>query len=1034
MRGKIVLPTGTGKTYVQCEIVRRLVQDNGHMIVVVVNHRILLSYQLILEYMKYLMSYDINAQYINFNSGDFPEHISMEMAREHGLEANHIPSTTEFLAVSQSVELAKMRDIPVIICSTYDSAYKLLRLPIDLQINDEAHFLTERDNFTAISESTAQNILSFTATPKGIEHNYGRNMGNLRIFGDRIYGASPRKMIEKGEMLRPAIHIVHANDQEYHDEGGTYVAGIIDAFNKHEEVINSEEQGGIEKLGGKVLITFESRKELYDVYLNSNEFDEFEKNGINVFALATYESGISPFGIYNAGDQTNATGNAQKYELLKKIRSLSDTDRCAIMHVDMVSEGIDVPGITGIMPFRNMEEGKFTQNLGRALRCHVRDRQRLYGGDIDPSDHAAFIKPYGWIIIPAFASASYDFVNKFKEIVGSLVSDEYFSIDDLVVVEHGSSLTESAEDLLDKDGIKQKLTANSVRYWVHELSCPDEKSYWHSDIALANLHDVLDNEQFDEFMREHFDAHGLYPDYRNITVKRIKIWAERKTEEHRQGDEGTYDNMEKTAHEKKWGNFREETIKRFGAVYTPDFVVDKTISLIWDKINNRLYKRYIDPACGDGNFLINLYHRLMKESFDGSEVEKSEHILTKCLYGIEILKNMWYATKVRLCIEHFEYCKKVGVKPDMTIFDRLNIIHGDTILTEDDPQPTNPKQGGLVGEEIENDKWDIIIGNPPYTHQRGIIELGGPDYHRYNKQKDMAQKFVRWALDHLTDEGICAYNITDIWLLNKLGDGARATRLLVKGKIRMIETDDNIISYSMGSGGDLPTTILVLSCHASDNRFLYNGQEYEYTEDDLLYQKFVTKITDYWEPEFRWKYIKEYGSIKTSGNGTRDANYHINDDTLYFDLGGDKYYLVRSEFVYIRRDGFRNKFFNLIKCSDIKKEIGYFKIGQGAGVARSIGPLGKDSALCLLGWFNTTQFFDVMPRYLKMKRIEKGGTNYHLIGAVFKDAPVPDFDYYKKRKPQQFQRYVNWIEASMHNKDELLDGIDEQFRILIEAE
>jgi len=106
-----------------------------------------------------------------------------------------------------------------------------------------------------------------------------------------------------------------------------------------------------------------------------------------------------------------------------------------------------------------------------------------------------------------------------------------------------------------------------------------------------------------------------------------------------------------------------------------------------------------------------------------------------------------------------------------------------------------------------NKKYDIIIGNPPYTHLRN---LNNRRYHSYPKQRDLAQVFVRWALDHMTEDGVCSYNTIDTWLDVKLSDGALETRRLMDTKIVSYLQDEEIMKrgwsknpHSVGSMGHI---------------------------------------------------------------------------------------------------------------------------------------------------------------------------------------------------------------------------------------
>jgi hypothetical protein len=281
--------------------------------------------------------------------------------------------------------------------------------------------------------------MSEKSKPKGME--------TKEIFGEELYTESAADMIKKGEMVTPYIHFVNGKSGEIVDFSkldNDYEAifkSVESSFFAHENRIK-EISYNPDEIGAKILVVCRGQTDLQQMYKTkawSNFRKEYPDN--HLFALSS-EFGIliddddSYVSIPEEGKLSTVT-NAKKFELIKKIKGLKNNDRCIIFHVDMIGEGIDIPAITGVMPFRNLQLSKFIQNVGRASRLHKIDRANFYSDKITVADQGSWvenskikvgekgkwIKPCSWIIIPEFLAASTGFDHRFQEITQKLRKD-----------------------------------------------------------------------------------------------------------------------------------------------------------------------------------------------------------------------------------------------------------------------------------------------------------------------------------------------------------------------------------------------------------------------------------------------------------------------------------------------------------------------------------------------------------------------------------------------------------------------------------
>jgi superfamily II DNA or RNA helicase len=440
-KGKIILPTGTGKTRIEAEIIHRTILEvlkSGQTPLIKVNtSRILLCFQLFEDIYKYLSSHGIHARYMNFNSGNLDDEKFASEMRKMGGIVREVASTTAPDVVNGIYEDCCKSNHPLIIVSTYHSSVRCSEsgLVPHLTINDEAHNLVSLEFSEVASLPTLKNI--FLTATEDYSSNSNIGMDNVNLFGDYLYKKSPRQMIELGEMVSPKIHITEPKEDEEYDaeelESDHYaiLTSTYSALDRHQEILEQTSYDP-SQIGGKLLVVCQDQINLEGM---AEYFDEYKKKrpDIHLFALS------SDFGIYNDGERKKSTYNMDKYRLLESIKKLPSSSKAIIFHVDMIGEGIDVPSITAVMPFRNSNIPKFVQNIGRASRLHPADRERFYKGEITPGD-GKYIKPNSWIILPRFLRNTALFFERYRNIVIELRDNYGFNASCDKIIDGGGGL------------------------------------------------------------------------------------------------------------------------------------------------------------------------------------------------------------------------------------------------------------------------------------------------------------------------------------------------------------------------------------------------------------------------------------------------------------------------------------------------------------------------------------------------------------------------------------------------------------------
>jgi len=203
--------------------------------------------------------------------------------------------------------------------------------------------------------------------------------------------------------------------------------------------------------------------------------------------------------------------------------------------------------------------------------------------------------------------------------------------------------------------------------------------------------------------------------------------------------------------------------KELGQFYTPK----KIINYILNRVGVTSKKKILDPACGSGGFLINVYDLLRKKYTKKGLSEANAHgeILSKNIFGMDINPFAVQLTAMNLALKNLE--QKT---------DNINIISTDSLISnlnnwvpiKQDGLNNNNKNRFIAGT-IPN-KVDIVIGNPPYVRIRNIRKEKIKEYQKNLKTAkdrfDLFSLFIEKGLNYLDDGGRLGYIVPNNLLTN----------------------------------------------------------------------------------------------------------------------------------------------------------------------------------------------------------------------------------------------------------------------------
>ncbi len=143
-----------------------------------------------------------------------------------------------------------------------------------------------------------------------------------------------------------------------------------------------------------------------------------------------------------------------------------------------------------------------------------------------------------------------------------------------------------------------------------------------------------------------------------------------------------------------------------GEVFTPPLMVEAMLDLVKEE-TERIDSRFLEPACGSGNFLVQVLRRKLgavELKYGNSDFEKRHYALLSlmCIYGIELLPDNIAECRDNL-LEIFAGYLDLQASDDLyrsgAYVLSQNLIHGDalTMLT-DAGEPITFAEWGYVGK------------------------------------------------------------------------------------------------------------------------------------------------------------------------------------------------------------------------------------------------------------------------------------------------------------------------------------------------
>lgn len=156
-------------------------------------------------------------------------------------------------------------------------------------------------------------------------------------------------------------------------------------------------------------------------------------------------------------------------------------------------------------------------------------------------------------------------------------------------------------------------------------------------------------------------------------------------------------------------------VKTYGEVFTPRHMVDRMLDLVREELETGpafVDKTFLEPAAGDGNFLVAILHRKLRaveKKYPLDDWPEASLFALASIYGIELLEDNHRDAKEAMLTEFLRFHEEHGVpcgpnsslRQAATFLIDTNVVRGDTLAGLD-----------WRGAEIQFSWWNRIPEAP----------------------------------------------------------------------------------------------------------------------------------------------------------------------------------------------------------------------------------------------------------------------------------------------------------------------------------
>jgi superfamily II DNA or RNA helicase len=271
-----------------------------------------------------------------------------------------------------------------LIFTSYNSLKKITEsnIKVDTYHFDECHNSTKKSFFPHIEDAVRQadKKYFFTATPKNSAIPTKKpGMNIAEVYGHDICKIPMTQMVDGGYVLPPLVVKKEVYEECPVERTNQIIISTLD-----------------EESPSKVLIAAKSTKSIIELLTETDFISQMKDRDYNVLHITS---------MYGAFINGKSVKRDVFFNTLNEWSS-DESKKFVLLNYSILSEGINICGIDCIILMRNMDVIATLQTIGRVVRIHKEDADRIASGELQVGDYRNYKKPYGLVVLPVSGEKS----------------------------------------------------------------------------------------------------------------------------------------------------------------------------------------------------------------------------------------------------------------------------------------------------------------------------------------------------------------------------------------------------------------------------------------------------------------------------------------------------------------------------------------------------------------------------------------------------------------------------------------------------